>query len=133
MKYCFFSKLNIDYFHMIWILSLFQYHKKCAHNISHKRIINVPVFYIKYTTLFISNICICILWICYVLKRIYIIHFINSLACLGGYFGNNCTMKCNETCSGCSYYNELCDTECLPDWRGKSCESCKSQSIILNA
>lgn len=43
------------------------------------------------------------------------------LACPRGYFGNKCTEECNETCAECNNVNGMCESGCIPGWRGYLC------------
>lgn len=44
------------------------------------------------------------------------------IACPYGLFGQNCTGKCNDTCTGCNNINGLCDRGCRPGWKGDYCD-----------
>lgn len=44
------------------------------------------------------------------------------LACSYGFFGQNCTEKCRDTCTGCNNENGVCDRGCHPGWRGNYCD-----------
>lgn len=44
-----------------------------------------------------------------------------DIACLRGYFGQDCSEKCIETCAGCNNVNGLCDSGCIPGWKGYFC------------
>lgn len=46
---------------------------------------------------------------------------ISTDSCPRGYFGNKCTEKCNDTCAGCKKVNGVCDSGCIPGWRGYHC------------
>ena len=45
-----------------------------------------------------------------------------TLACAVGFFGQNCSRLCNNTCTGCNKLNGICDTGCRPGWKGEYCE-----------
>lgn len=49
--------------------------------------------------------------------------FLLTLACSYGLFGQDCIVKCNDTCTGCNNVNGLCDRGCHPGWRGEYCEN----------
>lgn len=42
-------------------------------------------------------------------------------ACSYGNYGQNCSRKCNVTCTGCNKVNGLCDSGCYPGWKGDYC------------
>uniref|UniRef100_K1QMJ3 Multiple epidermal growth factor-like domains 10 n=1 Tax=Magallana gigas TaxID=29159 RepID=K1QMJ3_MAGGI len=42
-------------------------------------------------------------------------------ACPYGFFGKDCTDKCNYTCTGCNDVNGSCDSGCHPGWFGNYC------------
>lgn len=44
-----------------------------------------------------------------------------SPGCQPGFFGQDCSKKCVDTCSGCNYVNGLCDFGCTPGWIGYFC------------
>lgn len=44
------------------------------------------------------------------------------LVCPAGYFGQNCSMECRDTCTGCNNENGLCDRGCHPGWKGNHCD-----------
>lgn len=44
------------------------------------------------------------------------------LACLFGFFGQDCAEKCNDKCAGCNNVNSLCDWGCNPGWKGDNCQ-----------
>lgn len=52
------------------------------------------------------------------------------LACPNGYYGQNCTRKCNVTCSGCNNVNGLCDSGCHPGWKGDYCQQRKKLHLF---
>lgn len=60
--------------------------------------------------------------------RVYSIRlfFISSSACQHGFFGENCAMKCVDTCNDCNDVTGLCDHGCLPGFRGYICQEGKS-------
>lgn len=47
------------------------------------------------------------------------------LDCLHGYYGYNCNNTCNSACKGCDAVNGLCNTGCMPGWRGDYCQEGK--------
>lgn len=47
--------------------------------------------------------------------------FLFSLVCPYGFFGQDCTERCKDTCTGCNYVNGLCDSGCQPGWTGNYC------------
>lgn len=52
-----------------------------------------------------------------------------SSVCPNGYFGQDCTKRCKDTCTGCNHVNGLCDSGCQPGWTGHKC----TQSMILHS
>lgn len=52
-----------------------------------------------------------------------------SSVCPNGYFGQDCTERCKDTCTGCNHVNGLCDSGCQPGWTGHNC----TQSMILHS
>lgn len=44
------------------------------------------------------------------------------IACPYGFFGQNCTGECNDTCTGCNNINGLCDRGCHRGWMGDNCD-----------
>lgn len=56
-----------------------------------------------------------------------------------GYFGQDCTERCKDTCEGCNYVNGLCESGCQPGWTGNNCAEgmilhtiCKFAICIIN-
>lgn len=47
--------------------------------------------------------------------------------CPYGFYGQNCTKKCNSTCAGCNNVNGNCDSGCIPALTGYYCN--KSDNI----
>lgn len=43
------------------------------------------------------------------------------LACFRGFFGQDCSQKCINTCAGCNGINGLCEYGCIPGWKGYFC------------
>lgn len=43
------------------------------------------------------------------------------LACQYDYFGQDCSEKCNDTCTACNNVNGSCDSRCIPGWMGEFC------------
>lgn len=41
--------------------------------------------------------------------------------CPHGFFANNCSEKCIDTCAGCNNINGLCESGCIPGWKGDLC------------
>lgn len=67
-----------------------------------------------------------------------IIIFVVILACSVGYFGQNCTDKCNSSCKGCNHITGVCDSGCQPGWIGDFCEQgnlsyTKTMLLLLSA
>lgn len=52
-------------------------------------------------------------------------NFFGILACLAGYFGQDCTRKCKSSCKGCNHVTGLCESGCQPGWVGDFCEQGK--------
>lgn len=50
--------------------------------------------------------------------------------CEENFFGRNCNSICNATCKSCNRSTGICDTGCLPGWRG---EFCHNGSSSVNA
>lgn len=50
-----------------------------------------------------------------------------------GYFGKDCSEKCDAKCRGCDIYSGLCDSGCQPGWKGENCSEgivfCKKKKI----
>ncbi|XP_065922222.1 multiple epidermal growth factor-like domains protein 11 [Magallana gigas] len=46
---------------------------------------------------------------------------IEVFSCPYGFFGKDCTDKCNYTCTGCNDINGSCDSGCHPGWFGNYC------------
>lgn len=42
-------------------------------------------------------------------------------ACPRGFFGQDCSEKCNDTCEGCNNVNGVCDSGCIPGLKGDIC------------
>uniref|UniRef100_K1RQK3 Multiple epidermal growth factor-like domains 10 n=1 Tax=Magallana gigas TaxID=29159 RepID=K1RQK3_MAGGI len=50
-------------------------------------------------------------------------------ACFRGFFGQECSQKCIDTCAGCNDINGLCEYGCIPGWKGYFCnEECDKGS-----
>lgn len=64
--------------------------------------------------------------ICFILYQIL---FPILQACPRGYFGNECSEKCNDRCVGCNNVNGLCDFGCIPGWRGDFCNEGSTYTI----
>lgn len=47
--------------------------------------------------------------------------YFDKLACSRGFFGEDCSKKCIDTCAGCNNINGLCDYGCIPGWKGYFC------------
>ena len=47
------------------------------------------------------------------------------LACSDGFFGQNCSLRCDKRCLGCNSVNGLCNNECHPGWTGENCDKRK--------
>ena len=47
------------------------------------------------------------------------------IACPYGYYGLDCKHACNSTCMGCEAVSGLCNTGCIPGWRGDYCQRSK--------
>lgn len=50
--------------------------------------------------------------------------------CEENFFGRNCNSSCNATCKSCNRSTGVCDTGCLPGWRGAFCH--KGSSSVYN-
>lgn len=57
------------------------------------------------------------------LKRtVYWVFFLSQNPdCPHGFFANNCSEKCIDTCEGCNNINGLCEYGCIPGWKGDLC------------
>lgn len=53
------------------------------------------------------------------------------LVCRTGYFGQDCAMKCRDTCTGCNNINGLCDKGCHPGWKGDYCDERNGFKYVL--
>lgn len=42
--------------------------------------------------------------------------------CPFGFFGKNCSKKCNLTCKGCNSVSGVCDRGCHAGWKGDYCQ-----------
>ena len=49
-------------------------------------------------------------------------HSNGFLACSYGFYGLNCTLTCNDKCTGCNNVNGDCNNGCTPGWEGGSCQ-----------
>ena len=56
-----------------------------------------------------------------------------SLDCPKGYYGPNCTLKCNDNCDGCNNVDGVCNRGCKPGWKGDDCGEGKvsTKSILI--
>lgn len=52
------------------------------------------------------------------------------IECGENFFGRNCNSSCNATCKSCNRSTGVCDTGCLPGWRGAFCH--KGSSSVYN-
>lgn len=48
--------------------------------------------------------------------------FSQNSACPLRSFGQDCSKKCIDTCAGCNIVNGMCDSGCIPGWKGDLCK-----------
>ena len=59
---------------------------------------------------------------CLSIRRCCIYTLIGFLACSYGFYGLNCTLTCNDKCTGCNNVNGDCNNGCTPGWEGGYCQ-----------
>lgn len=62
-------------------------------------------------------------------KKTFKIFSFVKLACPIGFYGQDCSEKCNDTCAGCNHVSGVCDSGCVSGWMGHSC----NQSIVFTS
>ena len=55
----------------------------------------------------------------------YISLFVFCAECNDGFYGQDCSFKCISTCASCNNVNGVCDSGCLPGWKGIDCRKRK--------
>ena len=60
--------------------------------------------------------------VCY---KMYISLFVFRAECNDGFYGQDCSFKCTSTCASCNNVNGVCDSGCLPGWKGIDCRKRK--------
>ena len=51
--------------------------------------------------------------------------FVFCAECNDGFYGQDCSFKCISTCASCNNVNGVCDSGCLPGWKGVDCRKRK--------
>lgn len=62
-------------------------------------------------------------------KKTFKIFSFVKLACPIGFYGQDCSEKCNDTCAGCNHASGVCDSGCVSGWMGHFC----NQSIVFTS
>lgn len=52
-------------------------------------------------------------------------------ACHRGFFGYDCSERCLDKCTGCNAITGLCDSGCIPGWKGYFCNKGTGHNIYF--
>ena len=69
-----------------------------------------------------------VIWVktCPTNKNVLCTSLIGFSACHSGFYGQDCTLACNDKCTECNNVDGNCNNECQPGWDGERCKQSNS-------